>query len=224
MARTKRIHHLLAALVALPLILAATPPARLAKAIEAQRARVAEQPGDGGVLNDLANLLVESGELEEAEESYRRAMTIEPGRSEPPYNLALLLAEDRPRQARRLLKQMLKEHPGHAWGHYQLGTLHQAKGDRGRALRRYREAFRLDPSLSDPRHNPHVLDNSLATAAMIEAFPLITPAVTQQHIYAEPARVSGLLLPPLTAEPAEPEPEPAEEPALEEELVEDPDG
>ena len=68
----------------------------------------------------------------------------------------------------------------------------------------YREAFRLDPSLSDPRRNPHVLDNSLTTAAMLEAFALLAPASTSQRIYVEPSRITGLLLPSLTATPAEP--------------------
>ncbi len=114
----------------------------------------------------------------------------------------MLTATDRPKEARKLLKAMLKQHPDHAWGHYQLGTIHEARGDRSRALRSYREAFRLDPSLVDPRRNPHVLDNSLATAAMLEALPLIAPRAAVQRIYVEPTRISGLLLPPLTAEPS----------------------
>ena len=234
MARDGRIRLLAAALVAAPLLLGVAPPGQLAQAVEVQRGRVAEEPGNAGLLNDLGNLLVESGELAEAEEIYRRAMELEPGRPEPPYNLALLLAaENHPREARRLLTALLKEHPDHAWGHYQLGALQQARGSRGRALRNYREAFRLDPSLSDPRHNPHVLDNSLATAAMLEAFSLLGPEVTSQHIYVEPTRITGLLLTPLTAAPDEPTDEPAmdeaeaeepQEPELEEVLVEDPDG
>ncbi len=117
---------------------------------------------------------------------------------------------------------MLEQHPDHAWGHYQLGTLRQATGDRGRALKSFRAAFRLDPSLTDPRRNPHVLDNPLATAAMLEAFALIAPAATSQRIYVEPSRITGLLLPPLTAEPAPPMEE--TEPAMETEEVEPPPG
>jgi cytochrome c-type biogenesis protein CcmH/NrfG len=204
-AREKNFCRLAAALVVAPLLLGAAPTAQLADAVAAQRTLVAERPGDGGALNDLGNLLVETGALEEAEEAYRRAMEIEPSRPEPPFNLALLLAaNDHPREARRLLKAMLNEHPDHAWGHYQLGALRQANGSRNRALRSYREAFRLDPSLSDPQRNPHVLDNSLATAAMLEAFALIAPAVTSQRIYVEPTHITGLLLPPLISTPAVP--------------------
>jgi tetratricopeptide (TPR) repeat protein len=143
-------------------------------------------------------------------------MQTEPGRPEPPFNLALLLAaNDHPREARRLLRAMLEEHPDHAWGHYQLGTLDQASGKRGRAMRHYREAFRLDPTLSDPSHNPHVLDNSLATAAMLEAFALIAPAVTSQRIYVEPRHITGLLLQPLSSPATEPMTETGEEPMTE---------
>jgi len=195
--RDKITYCLALALFAAPLMLGAAPQSSLEQAVAAQRDLVAEQPGSAGALNDLANLLVETGE------AYRRAIEIEPSRPEPPFNLALLLtANDHPRQASRLLKELLKEHPDHAWGHYQLGTLRQARGSRTRALRSYREAFRLDPSLTDPTRNPHVLDNSLATAAMLEAFASIATTSSAQRIYAQPSRIKGLLVQPLTAEPA----------------------
>ena len=218
MARKNGFHRLAVAALCAPLLLGAAPTAQLTQAVDAQRALVAEQPGNAGALNDLGNLLVEMRQTEEAEEAYRRAMAIDPGRPEPPYNLSLLLATDRPREARRLLKAMLKEHPEHAWGHYHLGTLHQAQGNRGPALASYREAFRLDPSLSDPRQNPHVLDNSMATAAMLEAFSMIASSATSQRLYVEPKHITGLLLPPLTStpEPMSEEPQPAapEEPEM----------
>ena len=215
MARKNGFHRLMVAALCAPLLLGAASTTQLTQAVDAQRALVAEQPGNAGALNDLGNLLVEMRRVEEAEEAYRRAMEIDPGRPEPPYNLSLLLATERPREARRLLKTMLKEHPEHAWGHYHLGTLHQAKGNRGRALASYREAFRLDPSLSDPRRNPHVLDNTMATAAMLEAFAMIASSATSQRLYVEPRHITGLLLPPLTSAPEpmaeETKPEMAEE-------------
>lgn len=202
--------RLAVALLAAPLLLAATPPAHLARAVAAQRELVAQEPDNVGALNDLGNLLAETGELEEAEEVYRQAMGLGPERPEPPFNLALLLTSThRPKEARHLLKRLLEQHPDHAWGHYQLGTLLQARGSRGRALDHYREAFRLDPRLSDPHHNPHVLDNNLATAAMLEAFSQLAVKTTGRRIYTEPSRISSLLLPPLTAAPAEPMEEPA---------------
>ncbi|MFQ5350354.1 MAG: tetratricopeptide repeat protein [Thermoanaerobaculia bacterium] len=219
MAREKTTHRLAATLLVVPLLLGAAPLAPLEQAVAAQRDLVAERPDNAGVLNDLGNLLVETGELVEAEEVYRRAMTTGPDRAEPPFNLALLLAAtERRGEARKLLRAMLEQHPDHAWGHYQLGTLRQARGDRSRALRSYREAFRLDPSLSDPRHNPHVVDNSLATAAMLEAFAMIAPAATTQRIYVEPSRITGLLLPSLTATSSEP----MAKPAMGKEMAEEP--
>ena len=223
MVRDKITYRLAAVLMAAPLLLGATPPAALEQAVAVQRELVAERPGSAGALNDLANLLVETGALEEAEEAYRRATEIEPGRSEPLFNLALLLtAKDHPRQAGRLLKSLLKEHPDHAWGHYQLGTLREAQGNRSRALRSYREAFKHDPSLTNPTVNPHVIDNTLATAAMLEAFALIAPTSTTQRLYAQPSRIKGLLVPPLTAEPMEePMEEQEEKELMTEEVVEE---
>lgn len=212
MARDKTVHRLIAALLAAPLVLAAAPPTRLAQAIETQRMLVAQGPDNAAALNDLGNLLVESGEPEQAEETYRQAMAVDPGRPEPPFNLALLLAaQHRRREARRVLKALLEDHPDHAWGHYQLGTLRHGAGKRGKALQSYREAFRLDPSLSDPRRNPHVLDNPLTTAAMLEAFAMLAPASTRQRIYVERSRITGLLLPSLTAMPPMGDGEPSED-------------
>ena len=236
MARDNSYLRLAAALAALPLLLGptplvgATPSTQLEQALAAQRALVAEQPGSAAALNDLGNLLVEAKQPEQAEEAYRQAMAVDPGRPEPPFNLALLLvAQQHEREARKLLKAMLKEHPDHAWGHYQMGTLQQAAGKRSRALRSYREAFRLDPSLSDPRRNPHVLDNSLTTAAMLEAFALLAPTSTSRRIYVEPSRITGLLLPSLTAAPDEPMEEAtpdkpmADKPMPEEPMAEEPE-
>lgn len=223
MARKRPLYALCAALVAAPLLLGAAPRAQLEQAVAAQRARLAEDARSGGALNDLGNLLVELGELEEAEEAYREAMSVAPERPEPPFNLALLLAAtNHPREAQRLLKQLLEQHPDHAWGHYQLGTLIQAKGTRGRAIRHYRTAFRLDTRLTDPHFNPHVLDNSLATAAMLEAFAEEATTMSAQRLYAEPNRVSGLLLPSLTGAPKMDKPE-MEEPGMEEPEMEEPE-
>ncbi len=208
MASQKTIHRALAALLVAPLLVAAAPPARLGEALAVQQALVDEHPGDAGALNDLGNLLMEAGDLEGAESAYRRALEVDPARAEPQFNLALLLlASDRPRQARQQLRELLRAHPKHAWGHYQLGTLRLARGERSRALRSYREAFRLDPSLTDPRINPHIVDNELATAAMLKAFARIAAETSAPRIYADPGRITGLLLPPLTGVGPADEPE-----------------
>jgi tetratricopeptide (TPR) repeat protein len=226
--RDHSLSRVAAILIAAPLLIAAAPSGTLEQAVAAQRELVAERPNSAGTLNDLGNLLAEIGELEQAEKAYRRAMELDPARPEPPFNLSLLLsAGQQPREARRLLHSLLKNHPRHAWGYYQLGTLLEDQGKRRRALHNYREAFRLDPSLTDPRYNPHVLDNELATAAMIEAFSAAAQTSSARPIYVEPTRISGMLLPPLSAEPAAPpkdEPPVEEAPLETEEVTEGPDG
>lgn len=207
---------LAAALVATPPLLAAASPARLEQAIITQRALVADHPGDAGALNDLANLLFESGDVEAAESVYREALAADPERTEPRFNLALLLhARNERRAAGRQLRHLLRDHPDHARAHYQLGTLHLNAGNRSRALRHYRRAFRLDPSLVDARNNPHVVDNPLATAAMLGAFRRVARATTGTRIYSDPSRIAALLLPPLSSMEEEPDGEPAEEPETE---------
>lgn len=210
-----------ALLLAAPLVLGMAPTDRLEQAVIAQRALVEAHPGDAGALNDLGNLLVEVGEVEAAEEAYRLALEADPLRPEPHFNLALLLhAGGQRKLARQQLETLLSEHPDHAWGHYQLGILHAEHGRRGRALSSFRQALRLNPSLADPRVNPHIIDNSMATAAMLQAFDEVVSESAAPRLYADPSRITGLLLPRLTEQPREPlmdkKPEPPGETAAEE--------
>lgn len=198
----------LAAIVALAPPLSAAPPENLDAALASQRQHVEQHPGDAGALNDLANLLLLAGDREGAEAAYAQALAHEPEQPQARFNLALLLHDQgRLRQAVRELRRLVKHHPDHAWGQYQLGALYAERGNRSRALERYVKAFRLDPRLSDPVFNQHILSNPLATAAMLRAFSELSNAAAVPRLYADPGRVTALLLPvtpPAPADEAEP--------------------
>ena len=186
----------------------ASTGSNLAESIRAQRARLEAAPRDVAVMNDLANLLVLAGDVEEAEEVYRRALEVEPERVATIYNLALLHAETgRIRPARRGFQKALEIAPGHAWSHYHLGTLNAAAGKRNKAIGHYVQAFRLDPRLTRPEFNPHIIDNELVIDALLRAHEDKAAATPVPKIYQDPEHVRRLLLPPQPA----PEP-PAEGP------------
>lgn len=178
------------------LIGGATPPKNLPEALQAQRSLVAEQPENADHLNDLGNLLALAGDLEGAQDAYERALAIEPVNTTVLYNLALVLQEQgQTKQARQTLLALLEIDPEHAWGHYQLGNLYAAKKNRKMALQHYERAFTLDRSLASPKVNPHIVENRLVTAALLQMYVTQAPSTQAPRVYREPGHVANLLLP-----------------------------
>jgi hypothetical protein len=184
-------------------------PANLQEALQAQRAMVAENPTDADLLNDLGNLLALAGNLDEAHEVYLRALEIDPDDISTLYNLALVLMEQgQTKQAHKVLRSILELEPQHAWGHYQLGTLYNDQNNRAKAVHHYAEAFAIDRSLTSPKVNPHIVENSLATEALLKMYVEESPSTQAPRMYEEPGNVADLLLPQKSVEPtADPESE-----------------
>lgn len=183
------------------LVALAGTPANLQEALQAQRALVAENPGDADLLNDLGNLLALAGDLEDAEEVYGRALEVDPGDVTTLYNLALVLREqDENKRAMKTFKTILESDPRHAWTHYQLGTLYTEQKNRSKAVHHYAKAFSIDRSLTSPKVNPHIVENRLATDALLVMHVDDSPSTQAPRIYEEPGDVADLLLPP-SAEP-----------------------
>ncbi len=186
----------------------ATSPGYLLDAIAAQRILSAQNPSDSDVLNDLANLLAMAGKLSEAEEVYWRAVDLSPSDTSIRYNLALVLMEQGNfAQAMDELSWIIESEPRHAWAHYQLGTLHARKNNRVRAIEHYEQAFALDWNLISPAINPHIVENHLATDAMLRAYRSQSPAATAPRLYQQPDEVAELLVP-RRVEPQKTQPEP----------------
>lgn len=165
----------------------------LLAAINAQRARIAlEQDAEG--LNDLANLLVLSGDLGEAEGAYRAALELDPQRIEVIYNLALLLQYDgRVREALRLFRRVVGLSPDAAWAHLQIGVISSDLGRRKGAVKAFQRAFELEPRLASRSVNPHVADRPEAVQALLEAGN-DRPARSAPLSFTDPDRVARMLL------------------------------
>ena len=204
-ARTTRSRILQGALLVFltsALVALAGTPANLQEALAAQRALVAEHPGDASLLNDLGNLLALAGDLEEAEETYRRALQSEPMDVTSLYNLALVLREQgENKQARKTLESILEIDPRHSWTHYQLGDLYEDERNRKKAVYHYAQAFAADRSLTSPQVNPHIVENRLATDALLAMYVQESPSTQAPRIYKEPGDVAELLLPQPVPEP-----------------------
>lgn len=182
--------------------LAAVPP-NLARTLEAQRRLVAERPQDPSVYNDLGNLLLLVPRPAEAEEAYRKAVELDPNKVSPRFNLGLLLQQrGELREAAKHFQQVVKLEPRHAWAHYQLGAIAERWGQQGKAINEYATAFSLDPQLAFPEVNPHIVENSFVTQAMLKAYKNDYAIPTVPQVYDEPGRIAKLLVPP-PARPAE---------------------
>jgi tetratricopeptide (TPR) repeat protein len=187
-----------AAALAVVAAAAATTPAKpynLERAIAAQQAIVAERPDDATLYNDLGNLLVLARDWDGAAAAYARSLELDPANANTHFNRALLLEKRGERLAAfRALKRAVELDPGQAWTHYEIGKIYQAWGVDPLAERAYARAFRLEPRLADARTNPHVLDNPLATRALLRAHERAGEDLQPPRTYEEPARIAALMI------------------------------
>lgn len=204
---------LAAVLPALALTLALAPdgagetPPQLGAAIAEQRNLASTRPSDAGVWNDLGNLLVMSGNLDEADGAYGRALELDPGSVHARFNLGLL------RQQRGDLDGAVTEYlalldlePRHPRALYQLGAAYEAQGQRELALERYADAFTIDPELLFAENNPHIIENRLVTEALLRARRGRQSGPPTPRSYDEEARINSILTPPAPTIDVEPPP------------------
>ena len=194
---------------------AASPP-NLHEALRAQQAEANLHPNDPEIMNDLGNLLVLAGSLDQAEEAYRRSLEIDPDNVTTRYNLALVLMEQgRDKLATKELQHVLDLDPAHAWACYQLGTISASLGRRSKAVAYYTRALTLNPELASPAVNPHILENHYVTESQLRRYLANLEAAQAPRLYQRPEQVTELLIPPVETEvrpAATPAPAPTADP------------
>lgn len=158
----------LVALVAACAALVASAAPRLEVALAEQYELAAQRPYDAAVQNDLGNLLLLAGREEAAAEAYRRALEIDGSHVRARFNLALLEQQNgRHQEALDEFEALLEVEPDHAWAHYQSGVSLQELDRRKDAVEHYARAFGLDPTISFAENNPHIIDNTMVTEALL---------------------------------------------------------
>lgn len=167
----------------------------LPRAIQAQLELVANDPGNAGAQNDLGNLFVAVGRYDEAGSAFARAIDLDPRQSAARFNLALLeLKQGKKMAALQGFDAVIDREPGHAWAHYQRGSIYESWGFRSRAIKAYARAFALDRRLSFPEVNPHVIENRLLAESLLEANSEPELNLQAPPRYEDPARIVALLL------------------------------
>ena len=172
-----------------------TPP-NIEKALAAQYQLVIERPQDSMVHNDLGNLLSLVERFGEAESAYMKAKELDPVDPSIRFNLGLLLQQTgRLNDAAEEYFALLELEPDHAWAYYQLGTVAFEQGKTKTARERYARSFAIDPTLSFSKHNPHVIDNPLATEALLMSSRMRTQSTNRvPRQYADAGRIADIML------------------------------
>ena len=174
---------------------AASPP-NLYDALVAQQEQADLHPNDPKILNDLGNLLVLAGSLDEAEEAYHRSLDLSPDNTTTRYNLALVLMEQgQTKPASKELQHVLELDPNHAWSLYQLGTISASSGRRDKAVDYYTRALALNPDLASPAVNPHIIENRYLTESQLRLYLAQAEAAQAPRLYQQPNQVARLLIP-----------------------------
>jgi tetratricopeptide (TPR) repeat protein len=169
--------------------------APLPRAVQAQLDLVASEPGNAAAQNDLGNLYVANGQLDEAAAAFAKAIALDPRQAVPRFNLALLeLKRGKKLAALQQLDEVIERDPTHAWAYYQRGAIYESWGFRSRAIKAYAKAFALDRRLSFPEINPAVVENRLLAESLLEANAEPELSLQVPPRYEDPARIVALLL------------------------------
>jgi tetratricopeptide (TPR) repeat protein len=126
-----------------------------AEAIDALVRSTELLPECGETWCDLGNVYYSAGELDNAANSYRRAISKRRGDyAEAYYNLGVTRTrQDRTQEAMQCYRRALLCKPDHAEAHTNLGLLLHINGDTDAATLHYKEGIRFNPDAVEARYN-----------------------------------------------------------------------
>ncbi|MBI2213540.1 MAG: tetratricopeptide repeat protein [Acidobacteria bacterium] len=121
--------------------------------------------------NELGALLFDRRFPKDARYEFERALHFDKRFYSARYNLAILeLAEGNSGRARRLLKEVVNQKPGHAEAHFTLGLIYEKSGRTSAAIDHYAKAYTIDPDMLKIRRNPRLVETELVTATLLELY------------------------------------------------------
>jgi tetratricopeptide (TPR) repeat protein len=99
-----------------------------------------------------------------AEESFRKAVQLDPSAAEGWFRLGVVQSQDRPREAAESFRQVIGLRPDHTLAHYNLAQLLKRLGDRAGAVDEFRATLRCRPDYEDARKALKELEGAPGTA------------------------------------------------------------
>ena len=128
--------------------------------IVAYRLRLATEPGNPALHNNLANLYVMRGWYEEAVSEYEKSIDLDPGSPVAWNNLGTAyLKMGKDSKALGAFRRALKIQPKYALAWYNVGVIYDLRGDYDQAVENYLKASEYKPEILDPKANPAVVNN-----------------------------------------------------------------
>jgi Tfp pilus assembly protein PilF len=160
-------------------------------AIVSQERRIAEDPENAGLHNDMGVLLARRRFPEMAEDEFRLAMKLDKNNWLAPYNLGLVLeSEEDWAGAKKAYRKSIDKNPGFPPSLFRLGLLYERGGERDAAIAQYAAALRIDPSMRNPEVNPLVVHSLLMDRAILTNYVYDTSRsrLPDDVVYTEPER------------------------------------
>lgn len=139
--------------------------------ITAYKLRLASEPDNAALHNNLGNVYVLENHMDQAINEYKTAAQLN-RRSPVPWNNlgTTYLKIGEVLQARRAFLKALDIDPRYALGYYNLGTLYDQEEDYDKAIEYYLKALSLKPELADSKYNPQFAGNRNAMVVKLRHY------------------------------------------------------
>ena len=133
--------------------------------------RLADDPNNPALLNELGNLLVQYGRLRSAIAQYEKAAKIQPSLAIVWNNLGVAhTASGEFIEGERAYRRAIKVNPAYALAYYNLGANLDQRDRYDDAINFYQRAVELDPTLLDVRVNPQVVSNRHLAVILVKSY------------------------------------------------------
>jgi hypothetical protein len=133
--------------------------------------KLAEDPNNPALINELGNLLVQHGRLRAAAAQYQKALKIEPELALVWNNLGVAYtASGKFAEGEHAYRKAIKVNPAYALAYYNMGANFDQRDMYDAAVDFYQRAIELDPTLLDVRVNPQVASNRHLAVILVKSY------------------------------------------------------
>ena len=133
--------------------------------------RLAVTPDNPVLLNELGNILVQHGRLQQGVAQYQKALKIQPDMAITWNNMGVArTAQGKFADGESAYRKAIKLNPAYALAYYNLGANLDQNGNIDQALVYYQRAIEIDPGLLDVRNNPQIATNRHIPEVLIQSY------------------------------------------------------
>jgi len=133
--------------------------------------RLSVTPNNTALLNELGNILVQHGRLQQAVVQYEKALKLQPALGITWNNLGVArTAQGKFADGESAYRRAIKLNGAYALAYYNLGANFDQRGNFDQALVYYQRAIEIDPGLLDVRNNPQIASNRHIPEILIQSY------------------------------------------------------